>query len=149
LDEVPYINCPKLSQGSKHHLQLFVSPLQERLNLGFLIEGKLAAILIIPSSWGFQWAGHSPHTRTVCSHVNYTQQLIFWHHCRGGSRRLLRGEFFARTSFTLLLLCFTLFILPASFYIKKPKKIRILGSCYFFTFSLSWWSLSTFWRTSQ
>jgi hypothetical protein len=30
------------------------------INLGFLTEGKLAAILITPSSWGSQWAGHSP-----------------------------------------------------------------------------------------
>jgi hypothetical protein len=30
LDEAPYINCPKLSQTSKHHLQSFVSPLQDR-----------------------------------------------------------------------------------------------------------------------
>jgi hypothetical protein len=30
------------------------------LNLGFLTEGKLAAILITPSSWGSQRAGHSP-----------------------------------------------------------------------------------------
>jgi hypothetical protein len=65
LDEAPYINCPKLSQASKHHLQSSVSPLQERLNLGFLTEGKLAAILIIPSSWGSQLAGHSPHTRNL------------------------------------------------------------------------------------
>jgi hypothetical protein len=34
------------------------------INLGFLTEGKLAAILITPSSWGSQWAGHSPCTRT-------------------------------------------------------------------------------------
>jgi hypothetical protein len=34
--------------------------------------GKLAAILIIPSSWGSQRAGYSPRTRTVCSHVNHT-----------------------------------------------------------------------------
>jgi hypothetical protein len=33
---------------------------------------------------------------------------------------------FTRTSFTLLLFCFTLFILPALFYIKKPKKIESL-----------------------
>jgi hypothetical protein len=62
-----------------------------------------------------------------------SNQALFWCRCRGGSRRLLRGEFFARTSFTLfiVLLYFTLFLL-ASFY-QKPKKIRILGSCYFFT----------------
>jgi hypothetical protein len=29
LDEAPYINCLKPSQTSKHHLQSFVSPLQE------------------------------------------------------------------------------------------------------------------------
>jgi hypothetical protein len=34
------------------------------INLGFLTEGKQAAILIIPSSWGSQRAGHSPCTRT-------------------------------------------------------------------------------------
>jgi hypothetical protein len=37
----------------------------------------------------------------------------------------VRGVF-ARTSFTLLLFCFTLFILPASFYIKNPKKLESL-----------------------
>jgi hypothetical protein len=31
--------------------------------LGFLTEGKLAATLIIPSSWGSQRAGQSPRTR--------------------------------------------------------------------------------------
>jgi hypothetical protein len=106
------------------------------INLGFLTEGKLAAILIIPSSWGSQWAGHSPRTRTVCSHINYTHQLIFWRLQReaanflallpGRKRRLLRGEFFAHTSFTLLLFCFTLFILSALLYIKKPKKLESL-----------------------
>jgi hypothetical protein len=42
------------------------------LNLGFLTEGKLTAILITPSSWGSQWAGHSPRIK-----------LIFWRRCRG------------------------------------------------------------------
>jgi hypothetical protein len=35
------------------------------LNLGFLTEVKLAAILITPSSWGSQRAGHSPRTRKL------------------------------------------------------------------------------------
>jgi hypothetical protein len=34
-------------------------------------------------------------------------------------------------------------------FIKKPKKNRILGSCYLFTSSSLCCSLSTFWRTSQ
>jgi hypothetical protein len=69
---VPYINCPKLSQASKRHLQSFVSPLQERLNLGFLTEGKLAAIFIKTFSWSFS-TGRSLNT----------SQQDFWHnhHC--------------------------------------------------------------------
>jgi hypothetical protein len=35
------------------------------INLGFLIEGKPAAILITPSSWGSQWAGHSSRTNSI------------------------------------------------------------------------------------
>jgi hypothetical protein len=35
----------------------------DRHNLGFLTEGKSAAILITPSSWGFQRAGHSPRIK--------------------------------------------------------------------------------------
>jgi hypothetical protein len=60
-----------------------------------------------------------------------SNQALFWCRCRGGSTRLLRGEFFTRTSFTLfyVLLYFTLFLL-ASFY-QKPKKIRILCSCFY------------------
>jgi hypothetical protein len=74
-------------------------------------------------------------------------KLLFWRRCRGlkknklprqlgtcsflaplpgKSGRPLQGEFFAYTSFTLLLFCFTLFILPASFYIKNPKKLESL-----------------------
>jgi hypothetical protein len=46
-------------------------------------------------------------------------------HHWGGSRRLLRGEFFAHTSFTLLLLCFTLFIFTCIvFFIKNQKKLE-------------------------
>jgi hypothetical protein len=45
------------------------------LNLGFLTEGKLAAILITPSSWGSQRAGHSP--RIMCHQVreSFTDQF--------------------------------------------------------------------------
>jgi hypothetical protein len=92
---------------------------------------NLAAIFITPSSWGSQRAGYLPGIKH-----------IFWRRCRGGKRRLLRGEFFARTSFTLFY-CFALlyFILLASFY-QKPKKIRILGSCFYLSaFSLLEWLL--------
>jgi hypothetical protein len=106
-----------LSQSASPSVICLSSP--RTINLGFLTEGKSAAIFITPSSWGSQRAG-LPRIKH-----------IFWRRCRGGSRRLLRGEFFVRTSFTLLLFCFTLFILPASFFIKKPKKIKIPSSCFY------------------
>jgi hypothetical protein len=74
----------------------------DRQNLGFVLRENLAAIFITPSSWGSQLAGYLPGIKH-----------IFWRRCRGGKRRLLRGEFFARTSFTLfiVLLYFILFYL--------------------------------------
>jgi hypothetical protein len=95
---------------------LFVSFPQERLNIGFLTEGKLAAILIIPSSWGSQWAGHSPRIK-----------LIFWRRCRGEEWKTSARGVFARTSFTLFY-CFALLYLfyLHRFYIKNPKKIESL-----------------------
>jgi hypothetical protein len=44
------INCPKLSQASKHHLQSFGFFPFGSINLGFLLRENLAAIFIIPSS---------------------------------------------------------------------------------------------------
>jgi hypothetical protein len=82
----------------------------------FLTEGKLASVLIIPSSWGSQLVGdlyqHRPH------------QAIFWRRCRGG-RRFLQGEF--RTHILYFVYCFALFLL-ASFY-QKYKKNSFLYSC--------------------
>jgi hypothetical protein len=60
LDEAPYMNCPLLSQTSKHHLQSSLSLLSKNDKPWFLTEGKRATILITPSSWGSQRAGHSP-----------------------------------------------------------------------------------------
>jgi hypothetical protein len=37
-------------------------------------RGKLAAVLIIPSSWGFQLIGHFHHH-------NRSNQAFFWHRC--------------------------------------------------------------------
>jgi hypothetical protein len=63
-----------------------------------------------------QLHGHNHH-QLYASH-----QALFRRRCRGRSGRPLQGEFFARTSFTLLfgLLYFNLF-LPALLY-QKPKK---------------------------
>jgi hypothetical protein len=51
------INCPELSQASKHHLQSFGFFSFGSINLGFLLRENLAAIFIIPSSWGSQLDG--------------------------------------------------------------------------------------------
>jgi hypothetical protein len=73
----------------------------------FHTEGRLAAVLIIPSSWGSQLGGHL-----------HAIMQFFWRRCRG-ERGFLQGESLA--SFTLLLFCFIL-ILLASFYQKLQKK---------------------------
>jgi hypothetical protein len=106
------------------------------INLGFLTEGKSAAIFITPSSWGSQRAGHQPRIKHIfwrrCRGTQKNnlprqlgaikqQQDIFWRRCRGGSRRLLQGEFFVRTSFTLLLFCFNLFIFTCIVLSKTQK----------------------------
>jgi hypothetical protein len=119
------------------------------LNLSFLTEGKLAAILIIPSSWGSQLAGHSPRTRKLLVPSITRQQLVFWRRCRGPQKYNLPRQQGASCSFSgvvageevedfcegsfrtpilyfVLLFCFTLFILLASFYIKNPKKLESL-----------------------
>jgi hypothetical protein len=79
------------------------------------LRENLAAIFITPSSWGSQQAGYLPRIKH-----NFLALLP------RKSGRPLQGEFFAHTSFTLLLFCFTLFILPTSFYIKNPKKLESL-----------------------
>jgi hypothetical protein len=53
------INCSELSQASKHHLQSFGFFPFGSINLGFLLRENLAAIFIIPSSWGSQLDGDS------------------------------------------------------------------------------------------
>jgi hypothetical protein len=78
----------------------------------FLTKGKLAVVLIIPSSWGSQLGGHLHQHRTAIK--------LFSGAVAGEKEDFCKGSF-ARTSFTLFLFCFTLFLL-ASFY-QKHKKI--------------------------
>jgi hypothetical protein len=79
--------------------------------LGFITEGKLAAIFIKTFSWGF------PTGRSFYF-INSAHQ-VFWRRCRGG-RRLLRGEFLHAHPLLCFKFCFTLFLL-ASFYQKSKK----------------------------
>jgi hypothetical protein len=85
-------------------------------NLGFTTEGRLAAVLIITFSWGFQLGGYIYKTPTSTSH----HQQVFWCRCRG-ERRFLQGESLTLQSFTLLLFCFIFFCLHL--FIKNTKNL--------------------------
>jgi hypothetical protein len=78
----------------------------------FLTEGKLAAVLIKPSSWGSQLDGdlhyHTP-----------PQKRFFWRRCRG-KRRLLQGEFCTHILYFLIVLLLLYFYLHH--FIKNTKK---------------------------
>jgi hypothetical protein len=93
--------------------------------------GKLAAVLLIPSSWGSQLGALTLH-----------HQAFFWRRC-GGERRFLQGESLMLNR--LLCFCFALFY----FFLHHFIKNSFLYSCYFITLSSLCCSLSMFWRTSQ
>jgi hypothetical protein len=79
-------------EASKHHLLEFGFFLLNSINLGFITEGKLVVVLIIPSSWGSQLDGdlhHHHHTKQRFSGAIAGEKEDF---CKGS---------FPRTSFTL------------------------------------------------
>jgi hypothetical protein len=79
----------------------------------FLTEGKFAAVLIIPSSWGSQLDGEKPSSPCRI-------KLILWRRCRG-KRRLLQGEF--RTHILYFILSFALLYFYLHRFIKNTKKL--------------------------
>jgi hypothetical protein len=79
----------------------------------FFTEGKLAAVLIKPFSWGSQLDGDL-HYHTL------PQQRFFWRRCRR-KRRLLQGEF--RTHILYLVLSFALLYFYLHRFIKNTKKL--------------------------
>jgi hypothetical protein len=87
-----------------------------RLNLGFLLREKLAAVLIIPSSWGSQLDGEK--LSTPCR-----IKTLFWRRCQG-KRRLLQGEFHTHILYFVLSFAFLYFYLHH--FIKKYTKIIFL-----------------------
>jgi hypothetical protein len=107
------INCLELSQASKHHLQSFGFFPFGSINLGFLLRESLAAIFIIPSSWGSQLDGafHNQHRAASSSFLVPLPGRKKKTSARGVSHAhpLLYFKF-----------CFTLFLL-ASFYQKQKK----------------------------
>jgi hypothetical protein len=91
--------------------------------LGFITEGKLAAIFIKPSLRVSNWPviyfiNYRPTSFLAPSSPRHQQ--VFW--CRyRGKRRLLQGEFRTHILYFVLSFVFTLFLL-ASFYQKHTKK---------------------------
>jgi hypothetical protein len=63
------------------------------INLGFLLREKLAAVLIIPSSWGSQLDGGIHHQHRAASRL--------FSGAVAGEKEDFRKGSFARTSFTL------------------------------------------------
>jgi hypothetical protein len=84
-------------------------------NLSFTTEGRLSAVLIIPSSWGSKWS------------VIYMPSSIFFLAPLPGRKKIsARGVSHAQ-SFTLLLFCFISFYLHL--FIKNTKKLVPLIAC--------------------
>jgi hypothetical protein len=109
----------------------------------FHTEGRLAVVLIITFSWGFQLGGHLQN-----SYINTAPSTSFLAPLPGRKRISARGV--SRFEcFTLLFFFFILFLL-ASFY-QKYKKISSFDSWYSVTFIFSslCCSLSMLWRTLQ
>jgi hypothetical protein len=80
----------------------------------FLTEGKFAAVLIVPSSWGSQLDGD------LYQHRRNKQQQVCWRRCRG-KRRLLQGEFRTHILYFVLVLLLLYFFLHH--FIKNTKKL--------------------------
>jgi hypothetical protein len=74
--------------------------------LGFITEGKLAAIFIKPSLGISNWPFTSSTTRqqVLWHHSSPHHQQVFWRRCRE-KEDFCKGSF-ARTSFTLFKFCF-------------------------------------------
>jgi hypothetical protein len=77
----------------------------------FLTEGKFAAVLIIPSSWGSQWGGDL--------HQHRRSKHKFFGAVAGEKEDFCKGSF-ARTSFTLFIV-FLYFIFTCIFLSKTQK----------------------------
>jgi hypothetical protein len=114
LDEAPYINCPKLSRSLQASPSVVCLSSPRSTYLGFLTEGKLAAILIILSSWGSQWAGHSPRTRNLLGTIKRTSSFFSGAVAGEEVEDLCKGSF----SHTHPLLCYC-FALLNLFYLHR------------------------------
>jgi hypothetical protein len=89
------------------------------INLGFTTEGRLAAVLIITFSWGFQLGGYIYNF-----YINTAPPTSFLAPLPGRKKISARGVSHFQ-SFSLLLFCFILFLL-ASFYQKYKKIVPLI-----------------------
>jgi hypothetical protein len=92
-------------------------------NLGFITEGKLAAVFIKPSLRVSNWPVIYiiNYTPTVFWHHSTPRhQQVFWRRCRG-KRRLLQGEFC--THILYFVLSFALIYFYLFCFIKNTKKL--------------------------
>jgi hypothetical protein len=138
--------CARLSlallpKSASNNLQKwFLSP-TGLLNLGIITEGKLSAMLIIPSSWGFPTGPvrHQDFFWHRCQGLKKNKlphQLgavnFFWHRCRG-ERGFLHGESLTSNHFTLLLffLVALLYFVCILFIKNTKKKLIPTSSCYY------------------
>jgi hypothetical protein len=106
--------------------------------LGFITEGKLAAVLITPSLGVPNWS--------VIYIINTAPSKSFLAPLPGREKTSARGVSHAQ-SFTLFIVL--LYFIFACIVLSKIQKISFLYSCYFITLSSLCCSLSMFWRTSQ
>jgi hypothetical protein len=70
--QVFWRHCLECHEASKHHLLKFGFLLLVRFNLGFTTDGRLATVLIIPSSWGSQWDVLTSHQSPPRAHPHHT-----------------------------------------------------------------------------
>ena len=91
----------------------------------FLSEGKLAAVRIIPSSWGSQ--------RTCELHAI---KLFFWRRCRG-DQDTLQGESPLLNLFTLFLSCLVLFTTLFAALNQNTKKLVASFTLFAILFAIS------------
>jgi hypothetical protein len=98
-----------------------------RLNLGFITEGKLAAVLITASLGVPNWLviyiiNYTPakHQQVFWHRSTPCHQQVFWRRSRG-KRRLLQGEF--RMHILYFVLSFALLYFYLHCFIKNTKKI--------------------------
>jgi hypothetical protein len=117
-DEAPYKILWSCREASKHQPSEVGSFSYWFDKPWFHTEGRLAAVLIIPSSWGSQLGRHL-----------HAIKQFFWRHCQG-ERGFLQWEPLA--SNLLLCYCFVLFYFCLHLFIEKYKKKLVhISSCFF------------------